>query len=337
VNEATSAGDDWLTYKTNALSVLHDGLSMPIVKNNYHLPGGFLYSYFLASLFALFGENSTYVYLFQAGMLALAVGLTALAFKPLLPQKTVAIYFLALAVGAFLDVFLFYTFRLLSENLVLFLLPMFYLLIFRTVKRESIPLASLAGVAMGLCALCRQNLVLLGPGMAVLLFVYLKGHPRRSLISLSFLIWFGLIFSLLPLRNYAVTGEISVPVIRYTAQRLTSNVTITEPITATSFGKKILFCAGLTTALGLPIYYLKPHWFVTWIGAFIYCWRLCRRRHVEFWEAFALVFILMYLGPLFVVPGLNTYGVRMILPVMPIVLLLGVSSLTPHSAPRRSN
>jgi hypothetical protein len=333
VNEANSGRDDWISYKMNALSVLHDGLSMPAVKHNYHLPGGFLYNYFLAGLFALFGENSAYVYLFQAGLLALAVGLTAIAFKPLLPGTTAAIYFWALALGAFLDVFWFYTFRLLSENLVLFLLPIFYLLILKTVKRESTSLASFAGVALGLCVLCRQNLILLGPGITVLLFIYLKGRPRRALISLSFLVWAGLTFSLLPLRNYAVTGEISVPVIHYSAQRLTSNVEINEPITPASIAGKILFCAGITTAMGLPLYYLKPHWLVMWIAALIYSWRLLKSRRLEFWQAFAFVFILVYLTPLLGVPGISNYGVRMVVPVMPMVLLLGVSSLTPRAAP----
>jgi glycosyltransferase involved in cell wall biosynthesis len=333
VNDVNSAGNDWLTYKKNALSILHDGVRMPAVNKNYHLPGGFLYNYFVAAVFALFGENSTYVYLVQAAMLAISVGLTTLAFRQVLAPKIAAIYFLALAFGAFVDVFLFYTFRLLSENLVLFLLPIFYFLIIATFRRKSIALASLAGVAMGLCALSRQNLVLLGPAIAGLLFLYLKEQPRRTLVSLVFLSGFGLAFSLLPLRNYAVTDKISVPVIWYAAQRLTSDVQINEPLTLVSVGKKLLFCAGITTAMKLPVYYLKPHWVVMWIGAFIHISRLLKRRQAEFWEAFALIFNLMYLAPLFIVPGLTVYGVRTILPVLPIVLLLAVGSLTPHSAP----
>src|SRR2546429_4484773 len=115
---------------------------------------------------------------------------------------------------------------------------------------------------------------------------------------------------------------------RYTAERLTSNVGINEPITVTAVAKKILFCAGITTALGLPFYYLKPHWLVIWVGALIYSWRLLKTRRVKFWQAFAILFIVMYLVPLFIVPGVSTYGVRMVLPVMPIALLLGVRSLT---------
>jgi Dolichyl-phosphate-mannose-protein mannosyltransferase len=344
VNEANAAGNDWLTYKLNALSVLHDGLTMPAVQGNYHLPGGFLYNYFVAAVFALFGENSTYVYLVQAAMLALSVGLTALAFKPFLKQKTAAVYFPALALMVFVDVFVFYTFRLLSENLLLLLLPVFYLLILRTVGTSSILLASLAGAVMGLCALCRQNLILLGPTTAILLFIYLKRRPGRTPISLSFLFWFCLVFSLLPLRNYAVTGDVSIPVIRYTAQRLTSELKINDPITLTSLGRKalsaftyyarrILFCAGLTTAMGgVPVYYLKPHWLIMWTGALIYIRRLLKRRGLEFWEAFATLFILMYLGPLIAIADIYSHGVRMIIPVMPIVLLLGVGSLTTQTS-----
>jgi hypothetical protein len=194
---------------------------------------------------------------------------------------------------------------------------------------------------VGLCALSRQNVILLGPVSAILLFIYLKRQPGRTLISLSILFWFCLVFSLLPLRNYAVTGDVSIPVIRYAAQQLTSSLEINDPITRTSlikkafttftyYARRILFCAGLTTVLELPIYYLKPHWLVMWIGASIYTWRLLKRHHLEFWEAFALLFILMYLGPLIAIADINNYGVRMIVPAMPIVLLLGVSSLTPQ-------
>lgn len=332
VNDANSTGDDWLVYKKNALSILHDGPSMPTVNRNYHLPGGFLYNYFLAAVFALLGENSAYVYLLQAAMLAVAVGLTTFAFRPVLPPNIAAIYFLALSVGAFVDMFVFYTFRLLSENLVILLLPVFYLLIVATFRRKSIALALLAGITMGLCALTRQNLFLIGPATAGLLFLYLRGQPRRALFGLIFLLGFGLVFSLLPLRNYTVTGEFSVPVIWYAAQRLTSDVQVNEPLTLLSLGKKVLFCAGITTVMKLPFYYLKPHWLVIWIGAFIYGWRLLKRRKAEFWEAFAIVFVLMYLGPLFFVPGLSVYGVRTIIPVMPIVLLLAVGSLARYSA-----
>ncbi len=339
VSEARSAGNDWLTYKLNALNILHEGLTMPGVDRNYHLPGGFLYNYFIAAVFALCGENSQYVYIVQAVLLALSIGLTVLAFKPFLTQKTVAVYFVTLTLVTFIDVFVFYTFRLLSENLVLFLLPVFYFLILRTFKRQSVLLASLAGAVLGLCVLNRQNLILLAPATATLLFIYLKGQTGRTLVSSIFLVCFCLIVALLPLRNYEVTGETSIPFIRYSAERLISNPEINN-LTANEspsrnalaifdfYARRILFCAGLTVVLKLPAYWLKPHWMLMWLGAFIYIRRLLKRRCLEFWEAFALVFILMYLAPLLAIANINTYGVRMVLPVIPVVLLLGVNSLT---------
>src|SRR2546423_8203070 len=157
VNPTISAGNDWLTYKENALSILHDGLAMPKVIGNYTRPGGFLYNYFVAAVFALTGVNSTHVYLVQTVLLGLSVGLMALAFRPFLSQAIVAFYFLLLAGLCFLEVFCIYTFRLLSENLVIPLLALFCLLAVQTIIKKSFAIAALAGVAAGVCALCRPN------------------------------------------------------------------------------------------------------------------------------------------------------------------------------------
>ena len=338
VSLATSAGNDWLTYKQNALCILRGGLSMPCVERGYHLPGGFLYNYFLAAVFALFGENSSYVYLIHASMLACTVGLPTLAFKPYLTPKATLIYFTGLLFVALFDVYIFYTFRLLSENLVLLLLSLFYLLVLRTFERRSLLLAALAGAMLGLCVLCRQNLILLAPSTAALLFVYLKRRPRRALISATYALSFCLVFSLLPLRNYAATGEPSIPLIRHGVRDFASSLTPAEPLTPASvrekmpaaldfYARRILFCAGLTTSLGLPLYWLKPHWTLMWIGALVYALRLLRRRRVEFWEGFAFTFLLMYLAPLIAVGDVHNYGVRMVLPVVPVLLLLAVSAL----------
>jgi hypothetical protein len=236
------------------------------------------------------------------------------------------------------DVFWFTTFRLLSENLLLFLLPAFYLLLFRAIRKNSIVFISLAGMAAALCALCRQNLILLGPAIGVLLFFFLRHRRHRLLFSFSFLLWFCVIFSLLPLRNYAVTRQFTVPVIYYTTERVQSELQISSALDASSvastatrafvyFGKRLLFCAGFTTVLGLPFYYLKPHWMIIWGGALFYILKLMKRpRNLEFWEVFALVFIPAFLAPLIAIATIYIYGVRMIVPVMPVVLLLAVSA-----------
>jgi hypothetical protein len=339
VNEANSTGDDWLTYKLNAISILHNGLSMPAVQKNYHLPGGFIYNYFVATVFSVGGINSNHVYFLQAILLALSVGIATLAFKPYLNNKGTAIYFVALAVVAFFDVFCFYSFRLLSENLLVFLLPLFYLLFLRAITQASVGKACVAGALLGLCALCRQNLILLGPMLAILAFFYLKGRPRRTLIALLFVASFCAVFSLLPLRNYAVTGQLSIPVIHYTSERIGWSLQPNAPLTAALIlaraaaallylAKRILFCAGLTTVLGLPAYYLKLHWLFIWFGAGAYLVHVVKRRRAEFWEAFAIVFVFLYLAPLIAIADISNYGVRMIVPVIPVVMLLWASWLS---------
>ncbi|MDQ3803744.1 MAG: glycosyltransferase family 39 protein [Acidobacteriota bacterium] len=337
VTAANSAGDDWLSYKRYALSILHEGLSLPAVRGSYYAPAGFLYSYFIAAVFALTGENSTHVYLVQAALLALSVGLTAAAFQPYLSITARAIYFWALALTLFLDVYLVYTFRLLSENLTLFLLPIFYLTLLRAFESQSAFLTACAGAALGLCALSRPNLVLVAPATAVLLFWRLR--PRRTKYPLIFLLWFGVIFSLLPLRNYVAGNQLSVPVFTMKAHWQTPALDTTGPPTLAGFGRnafavatfyarRVLFCSGFTL-LELPFYWLRPHWLVMWGGAFTFARRALRRRCLKFWELFALSFIPVYLLPIIALAQISNYGVRMIVPVIPIVLLLGVRALSP--------
>jgi hypothetical protein len=339
VNPTISAGNDWLSYKENALSILRDGLSMPGVAGDYTRPGGFLYNYFVAVIFALTGVNSQHVYLVQTVLLGFSVGLTTLAFKPYLTSRISSIYFVALAVLLFLEVFCIYTFRLLSENLVIFLLALFCLLALRAFKTESILLAAGAGVAVGLCALCRPNLILLAPATAALVFLYKQGRPHRLLMTLVMLATFCLTFALLPLRNYEVTKEPSLAAITYTNDWAKPEIDLAAPITLMKIGKalvtsvdfygrRILFCAGLTF-FELPIYWLRPHWTIIWAGALLFLWRGVKRRRLEFWEAFAITFIVMYLGPLITVGQISTYGVRMIVPVLPMLLLLAVVAMAP--------
>lgn len=345
VNAATSTGDDWLLYKQYAGSILHDGLLIPAHPGTYYEPAGFIYNYFIAAVFWLTGENSSYVYCVQAAMLALSVGLMTIAFKPYLPRQAVLIYWAGLALTLFLDVFLVYTFRLLSENLVLFLLPIFYLTTLRTFETKSVFQAACAGLALGLCSLCRPNIVLIGPATVILLFFYLKHQPRQGAIILTFLLCFLLVISLLPLRNYLVAHEVRVPIDPYKSHNMRKALGIYEPTTPPApstvalsaiklYARLIFFCSGLTF-LELPLRWLRPHWTLMWAGAFVFAWRVFKRRRLEFWEALALGFIILYLGPLIVLINITSYGFRMIVPVIPMVLLLAVHALASRLLPAK--
>lgn len=337
VTAANSAGDDWLSYKQYALSIRHGGLTMPAVRGSYYGPAGFLYNYFVAAVFTLTGENSTHVYLVQAALLALSVGLTALAFKPYMSDRARAVFFWALTLNAFVDVYLFYTFRLLSENLVLFLLPVFYLTLLRAFESRSGPMTGLAGAVLGLCTLCRPNLALVAPATALLLLLRLK--TSRTTHALVFLFSFGLVFSLLPLRNYVASGELMGASVFSSNHWQTPAVGDKGSPTPATFGagalalvifyaRRVLFCTGFTL-LELPYYWLRPHWLVMWAGAFVFARRALKRRRLEFWELFALGFIPVYLLPVIALAYISNYGVRMILPAVPVVLLLATQALSP--------
>src|SRR5205807_798177 len=119
VTPALARGDDWLNYKLYAESILHGGLTIPAVTGAYIAPRGFLYNYFLAAMFYLLGENSTYIYVVQSGMLGLSVLLTYLAVRHLLSPLLGLVYLPVLAAYMYVDVFRYYAFRLLSENLLI--------------------------------------------------------------------------------------------------------------------------------------------------------------------------------------------------------------------------
>ena len=339
VNSTISAGNDWLTYKENALSILRDGLAMPKVSGNYTRPGGFLYNYFVAAVFSLTAVNSTDVYLVQAALLGFSVGLMALAFRPFLTRAIAALYFLLLAGLYFLEVFCIYSFRLLSENLVIFLLALFCLLAVQTMIKKSFVLAALAGAAAGMCALCRPNLVLLPLVVTVLFAIYLTGKARLTIPAI-FIVAALVVFALLPLRNYVVTKQASLSAITYTRDWERPMVDLSTPITFKKiasaisativlYGKRVLFCFGFTF-IYLPIHWLRPHWIIIWAGAFLFCWQAWKRRRLEFWQAFTIAFVAMYLGPLIAVAQIYNYGVRMIVPVLPVLLVMAVAGFAPQ-------
>ena len=156
---------------------------------------------------------------------------------------------------------------------------------------------------------------------------------------MTLLAGFCLTFVLLPLRNYAITRKMSISAITYTDDWLTPALNLTAPLSlaklaqaiSTGFGfyaRRILFCMGFTF-LELPVYWLRPHWIIMWAGVLVFLWRAAKKRHLELWEAFALSFILVYLGPLIAVAHISNYGVRMIVPVIPMLLLLAIKSLPP--------
>jgi 4-amino-4-deoxy-L-arabinose transferase-like glycosyltransferase len=334
VTPELSRGDDWLTYKRFAVSILEGGLSMPAVEGPYRRPGGFLYNYFLAGVFLVFGTNASYVYVVQCALLGLSVTLMFLAFRRYLKPVTGLAFLGALSAFMVVDVYRRYAFRLLSENLLVALLPAMFWLILRSRDRSSPALGAAAGVVAGLAFLTRPNLVLLGPAVAILLLAY--APPRaawRVALPLAFAVAFFATAAAMPLRNHVASGTMRVPAVTTTNDWASGTRTVRPPsleltfenvrTAANYYGRRMLFAAGLMPAF-VPEYRVRPHWLAAWGGALAFVWIAVRRRRLEFWQALAASFVVVYLVPLIAVAMIQNYGFRMIVPALPAVILLAV-------------
>jgi 4-amino-4-deoxy-L-arabinose transferase-like glycosyltransferase len=223
---------------------------------------------------------------------------------------------------------------LLSENLLIALLPVMFWLVLRSRDRRSPVLGWAAGVLAGLAFLTRPNLLLLGPAVAVLLLAY---APPRAAWRVTLPVVFALAFfataALMPLRNHVASGTTRVPALTSTNDWASGSRTVRAPrleptlenvrTAANYYGRRILFTAGLLPAF-VPEYRVRPHWLAAWGGALAFVWIAVRRRRLEFWQALAGCFVVAYLAPLIAVAMIHNYGFRMIVPALPAVILLAV-------------
>jgi hypothetical protein len=319
VNEATSSGDDWLMYKGMALNILDEGWTIPAARWNYFRPGGFLYNYFIAAVFALTGRNVAYVYLVQAVLLGISVAVLTIAFRPFLLVPTQYLFALMVAGSAYLDVYRNYTFKLLSENLLVFLLPFFWLTVTNVIRhRERAAALLLCGFVFGLCALTRPNLMPFMPVIALVMWWRLSLRIRQ--VAAMF-VGFAVCVSMMVVRNYEVTGQLSLAVVTGSGDWMRPpEKTLTSAVVF--YGRRILFSLGFLPML-MEVYHVRPHWVLAWCGVVA----RAGRRQFETWEVLVIVFIVIYLGPLVAVGIIESYGYRMIAPVIPFVMLLAVRVL----------
>ncbi len=334
VNNVRSAGEDWLRYKRNAVSILEDGLSMPVVRGPYQRPGGFLYNYFLAGVFFAFGVNASVAYVVQSLLIGVAASVMFLTFRRYLSPPAEAIFLAGLVATLYVDFFRIYVFRLLSENLLMILLPVAFWLILRSHERRTPAAAAAAGAVVGAAVLTRPNVALFGPAVAALLALYApRTSSARYLVPAVFCLSMCAVVCLMPLRNYVATGSPAIPVLTYTGDWMTPDRTGARPraaltvenalATATYYGRRVLFTMGATTVLS-PGYSVRPHWLLMWGGFVAFLGIALVRRELNFWQALIVTFIILYLAPLIAVAVINNYGFRMIVPVIPALWLLTV-------------
>lgn len=318
-NDVTPSGDDWWSYHRYAVSVLNGGMSMPAVQGPYTRPGGFGYVYFVAAVYALAGVRSQVVYLVQTILLALSVFGFVHAFRRRLAPFYLLSYGLLVIVFVYLDHFRFYTFRLLSENLLIFLLAPLFIACERLLASGSRLAAAATGLLAGACFLVRPNTLLLAPAWALLLLY--RRRDKRAIVNGAIVIAGLLLMAgLLLWRDHAVTSAFDLHVLTTRQDWLhPSSIGDAFPF----YGRRILYVLGYLHAL-IPEFGFFWYWYAAWGAVLLLVGWCLRKRQADELDLAALVFLAAYYGPLIAVADITNYGIRMLTPAMPVVLYLAV-------------
>ncbi len=314
-------GDDWATYAHNALEIKNGGLLLPSIDDDYFLPAGFLYNYFVAGCFLLFGDNVLAVYLLQGIMLGLSVALIYSAFRKSMQLQTALLFLILLTVFGFLDVFKFYTFRLLSENLALFTISLFFLLQNQGFSKWSYRYLWMATACLGITVSVRPNVFPFAMVYMLIAGIFFIRQQKPAYVIISLII-FLLPASVLLYRNLMVTGHF----IYFPAggTGLAGKFWHGQGGSAGYLLKKILFCFGILTPID-EHYRWRPHWILMWAGYGIY-W-LGKRNHLRELttaEVSGHFFVAAYYLVLILIAHIGNYGFRQLVPATFIVLAFSV-------------
>jgi 4-amino-4-deoxy-L-arabinose transferase-like glycosyltransferase len=335
VEAANSTGDDWFVYHVNALSVLNDGLTMPVVDGVYRRPAGFGYVYFIAAVYAIAGVKSEAVYLVQGLLLIVTIAAMYAVVRSRFSALGGLVFVLTLTVFLYVDAYRALTFRLLSENALFPLLPALLFFIIKGEATTKLRYLAVGGAVCGLCFLARPNLVLLGPAAAAVVLYFKSSRPLawRTRAAATVLAAFTVVASLLPLRNYFVTGQPSVASVTnrsdWSGQNLfrESKGPLSQRVGRhiARLGARAAYLVGIPQFLR-PAFRIRPHWLVMW-GAFGWYLYTVVRRTPQFWEVLVLALAVSYFAPIVEYGAIASYGIRMIAPGVLLILVLAAKGL----------
>ena len=318
ITRENSAGDDWLSYHLNAVSIVEGGLHMPSERGAYWIPGGFLYNYFVAAIYAVAGVKPWIVYIVHHVCLGIGAVLMYIWARRFLSPALAAGYLVVTAA------FLLYTFRwwtilLLSENLAIILYPLFLVLLTPAVERRSMRHVAAAGFVAGLLILTRPNLI----GWPVLLGVLLLRPDAAWLVRLKSLALYA--FStvagaaFLPVRNYYVAH-------RWTAASYGNLLPAGGLLDMmTTIGKRALFCAGVLIGgweLKGPGIIVDKKWLLLVLIAIAAFGYLAVTRTLRWADVAAVLALAAAFGPFALIPALGGYGFRFQYPYGPLLLFI---------------
>jgi len=322
-------GDDWFTYHRIAMNILRHGLSIPGMRHAYTAPAGFLYNYFVAGVFALFGEDERAAWLLQAILLAASVWIFVHAFAPRLGPRASLLLLALLSLSAAVDGTPFVTRRLLSENLLVPVVPVLLVVVLHALESNGWRSAAVAGALTGAAFLTRPNTLLAGP-LFLALIVLWRREVRRP--AVAFVIAWCLVSSLLPLRNVAATGRPSVSLVSapgsWWQPKPEQGATVGSLAVAWSerVARQSASVVGFNFLLS-PRFPPRPHWMILGAGMLLLVRHRLRFGGTERWELVLGGFVLIYLVPIVVFAHVGGYGFRMLLPVLGVEAVLAVRGI----------
>ena len=125
--------------------------------------------------------------------------------------------------------------------------------------------------------------------------------------------------SLLALRNYVVCGKVAF--LPAEGASFGNELAAGHLFSLNYYLDKIIFFFGFLSNLE-PACRWRPHWTIMWIGYFIYLfYRRKSKTKFEIWEVTAHLYIVCYFSlMLFIAPQVSSYGFRLLVPSIFIVL-----------------
>ncbi len=305
---------DWDWYAQYALNVKKDGI---FNQNPMSTPTSFLYTYFLAICFFLFGENTIPVYVIQSMLLSISIILIYFAFYNKLKSKRILLLGTLIIFGLF-DINKYYTFRCLSENLTIFLLAVFLFSFIKGIEKNQSHFQLLSSLSLALACLTRPNIWIFA-FIAILIYANYIKNFRKILVFISIFI---LISSIQPLTNYLINGNFMF----FPSDRISfeNNGYFSAALSIRNSFRNLLSCFGFMSFTN-PEFLWRPHWTIMWLAYFIgIIFKIKEKQKFEFWEIISHLLIASYYLVIVLVvnPDNGSYGTRFFLPAILVVLAI---------------
>ncbi|NBX81352.1 MAG: hypothetical protein EBQ94_13450 [Flavobacteriales bacterium] len=312
--------DDWFRYWDNGNDIVKNGILIPSQKGEYYGPGSFLYNYFIATCILVFGKNDSTIYLIHSILLSSSIVIIYQSFKHKLSSFSGIALLLTLSVFGYLDVLKNYSFKLLSENLALFLVALFVYFVSVFFQHKRILHLYLAGIFLVLNILTRLTLLPFAFVFLALIFIYFiktKSITLKKMIPLLLLVLFGI--SIIAFRNYLVCGKWTF----LPTEGMSDAYSQSGEFTLINVAKKTLYSFGYLKILNQD-YQIRPHWFLLWFAYFFYLYQKIKNyKNIPFDELIFNVFIIVIYALNLVFVTVTSYGFRAYLPA--IFLLIALS------------